>query len=298
MIVPHDRVLGIRRAAAACNQAYQHPQRRRLGTLRLRPVVSSEEVPTCKSPFDWYIADDLTDNVRHVVVRGSSYGFSHWKSNFECQPHSWFEDCVVHTGTWKNAMQLLSGVANYVCEDREFQFSGHSAGGNISMVCAMEMVRLGLLGADQVRSIYTFGSPSVVAGGPLPLRPDAVCNVAMNYDAIVRAFSCDYSMIPSAFLKLGKYDFFGGLYVIQPRPEWMYTQGHSFHPCLPRAYGVFHLRDDHTRTLFLTKPHPVESVRNIGAMIDYHAMPSYSRCASRLKSATLVSTAPEDGRGI
>jgi hypothetical protein len=270
------------RSAALCNQAYAPVERRRLRSLGMHSPAGT---------FRWMIVDDDRAALRHVVIRGSTYGWSDWRNNLDFEPKDWFEGVSAHRGIHKTAMRLVRNLAT-LRTDRRIRFTGHSAGGSVAMMAALEMVRTGLLAADAVDAVYAFGSPAAVKGdlGRLyELIPkERMANVMMNFDVVPRAFAHDYSMVPLPILRMiarkdevPTYDTVGELYAVQPGADWFDTRGYGFHPALPREPGIFLMRDKDA-DLFVAYPHPIDLAKDLDAAVDYHDVRKYSLCMRRI----------------
>lgn len=286
-----DQVSCMRRSAFLCKRAYYPHKMRRLHKIRkIRMVTDSDRLrhyDTC--PFDWYIMDNEAKSLRYLVIRGSSYGVEHWKINLDVQPTPWFNDMSTHKGSLTTTHALLSDISPmFESRSMMYRFIGHSSGGNIALLCALELVRSGVIHPSQVDTVDSFGAPAILSGdsvhsllSDLGMDSFNVRNVFMSHDVVPRLLSNNYAMVPrpirKMFFKDGHvhtYKFIGNSYAIQPDVSWhafCKEHGHVHHPSIPAEQGVYHLDNDAQLEHFLKTPHPVSLLlKGWNHVIDYH----------------------------
>lgn len=277
---------GMRHTSFLCKYVYlPHRMRSIMHRIHQRMTAGSEHLKISPCPFDWYVLDDASGTVRTLVVRGSSYGVDHWKINLDYDPVSWFDTFQTHRGTLRTVKGLLKQTAPlFRSRSVRYRFAGHSSGGNIALLAALELVRNGTIYPSQIETVDSYGAPAILAGPTSTLLTDLgmvesqVRNIAMNFDLVPRLLSNDYSMLPVPMRKLflkgnvPRYDFVGQMFVIQPDPDWhdFCTYGH--HPHLSGEPGVYAVRTCDALNSFLAEPHPVNLIRNWDTVIDYHNM--------------------------
>lgn len=218
-------------------------------------VMSGKTSPgaqQCLSPTEWYVADDEDTHLRYFVIQGSD-NMDHWKVNLTFDPVA-FEDpsigVKVHRGVYETAMILydrfLPLVQDHVASSpsARIAFTGHSLGGSLATLLMMMFLKRGVLRAENLAPVYTFGAPAIfcegAAGGcgpdgcgactipttaagssssttstttggspegllkKLGLPIGAVRNVVMHKDIVPRAFACDYSLVADLLRRVGE----------------------------------------------------------------------------------------------
>jgi Lipase (class 3) len=215
-------------------------------------VMSGKISPTsaaqqCVSPTEWYVADDEESHLRYFVIQGSD-NMDHWKVNLTFDPVT-FEDSSlgvkVHRGVYETAMILydrfLPLVQDHVASSpsARIAFTGHSLGGSLATLLMMMFLKRGVLSAENLAPVYTFGAPAIfcegAAGGcggdgtdcsipnssssgssgntsgspegllkKLGLPSTSVRNVLMHKDIVPRAFACDYSLVADLLRRVGE----------------------------------------------------------------------------------------------
>jgi hypothetical protein len=214
-------------------------------------VMSGKISPTgaandrqCVSPTEWYVADDEEHHLRYFVIQGSD-NMDHWKVNLTFDPVE-FEDSSlgvkVHRGVYETAMILydrfLPLVQDHVASSpsAHIAFTGHSLGGSLATLLMMMYLKRGVLSAENLAPVYTFGAPAIFCEGAagscgidgdcsssassssssssggspegllkkLGLPPTSVRNIVMHKDIVPRAFACDYSLVADLLRRVGE----------------------------------------------------------------------------------------------
>ncbi|KAK9862875.1 hypothetical protein WJX84_009025 [Apatococcus fuscideae] len=121
------------------------------------------------SPTEWYVCDDAASQTRFFVLQGSDT-VDHWRVNVTFDPIM-FEDpelnVKIHRGVYDAAQILYERFLPLVTEhlkrsdSSKIVFTGHSLGGSLATVLMLMYVRRGVLPAQAVSPIYTFGAPAV-----------------------------------------------------------------------------------------------------------------------------------------
>ncbi|KAL4542680.1 hypothetical protein Ndes2526B_g04631 [Nannochloris sp. 'desiccata'] len=214
---------------------------------KISPTTGSPSVTQqCVSPTEWYVADDEEKHMRYFVIQGSD-NMDHWKVNLTFDPVA-FEDSSlgvkVHRGVYETAMILydrfLPLVQDHVASSpsARIAFTGHSLGGSLATLLMMMYLKRGVVSAENLAPVYTFGAPAIFcegaagacgldgdcsipsssnspstggAGGShegllkkLGLPSTAVRNVVMHKDIVPRAFACDYSLVADLLKRVGE----------------------------------------------------------------------------------------------
>jgi len=200
---------------------------------------SSSDTRQCISPLEWYVADDEEKHLRYFVIQGSD-NVDHWKVNLTFDPIA-FEDpslgVKVHRGVYETALILydrfLPLVQDHVASspNSRIAFTGHSLGGSLATLLMMMYLNRGVVSAENLAPVYTFGAPAIFCEGAacacgvngdcslsnsssssspegllkkLNLPSNAVRNVVMHKDIVPRAFACDYTLVADLLKRVGE----------------------------------------------------------------------------------------------
>ena len=207
---------------------------------KISPIASSPSATQqCVSPTEWYVADDEEKHLRYFVIQGSD-NMDHWKVNLTFDPVA-FEDpslgVKVHRGVYETAMifydRFLPLVQDHVASspNSRIAFTGHSLGGSLATLLMMMYLHRGVVSAENLAPVYTFGAPAIFCEGTagacgvggdcsisstssssspegllkkLGLPSTAVRNVVMHKDIVPRAFACDYSLVADLLKRVGE----------------------------------------------------------------------------------------------
>ncbi|GLJ36997.1 hypothetical protein SUGI_0749500 [Cryptomeria japonica] len=259
-----------------------------------RDLQSSHSPPLC----EWFICDDDSSYTRYFVIKGSD-SFASWQANLFFEPMQ-FEgfEVLIHRGIYEAAKgmyeQLLPEILSHLRrhgEKAQFQFTGHSLGGSLSLLLNLMLLIKGVVLITSLLPVITFGSPCVMCGGNYLLQKLGLPNhhvqaVMMHRDIVPRSFACNYPNHVAEVLKRLNFSFqdhpclnfqnflygsTGQLLILQPDEKISPP-----HPLLASGCGFYRLHhvkqdgNEHENELsgtlqaeaaqsaFLNTPHPLE----------------------------------------
>eukprot|EP00798_Chlamydomonas_sp_ICE-L_P021817 gene21817-28840_t len=184
--------------------------------------------------LEWFTAQEESTNTRYFVIMGSDT-MEHWRLNLTVDPVV-FEDPAlgvkIHRGVYEAADALyerfLPSVKQYLAANPSGKvcFTGHSIGGSLALALMLLFKIRGVIKAENISDVYTFGLPSIFLEGKscfdhitssselcgcgpgglleaVGLPETIVRNVLMACDLVPRAFTCDYGCLAKLICCMG-----------------------------------------------------------------------------------------------
>ncbi len=178
------QLIELLRIAKLCRDVYQHTE-----VTETLGIIGMEDFSTGSDYACAYIAEDEI----FIVIRGTD-DLADWKSNFQIIGRSDWCGLSVHRGFAQAAAGMLANTKRILDKypARRVTFSGHSRGGAIALLLALDANRTYC--TTRFRCI-TFGQPRVSSGRQIALsrRDMEYIRVQNGSDAVCRYPKIGYS---------------------------------------------------------------------------------------------------------